>query len=143
VTTICEKCHAVLEVGSFPFCPHGNGFSRVAGDETDYVDHNLGPEPIRIRSWSQRRALMAARGLQDYQYDVPVPDGMQDNKQRPSRWGAYRRVDADQMAWLAARLATGKAEKAPEETMTIRLTETVGDPRHHWNTAYDMPKERG
>jgi hypothetical protein len=104
----------------------------VSADSIDYVDHNLGPEPIRITSWSQRRALMAARGLQDYQYDVPVPDGMQDNKQRPSRWGAYRRVDADQMAWLAARLATGKPEKVEAESMTIRITESVGDPTEHW-----------
>jgi hypothetical protein len=143
MSVTCQKCGVQLQISDYPFCPHGSGTTRVSGDECDYIDHNLGPEPIHIRSWSQRRALMAARGLQDYQYDVPVPDGMQDNKQRPSRWGAYRRVDADQMAWLAARLATGKADKAPDEPMTIRLTETVGDPRHHWNTAYDMPKERG
>jgi hypothetical protein len=107
----CEKCGETLQIGSFPFCPHGTGITRVAGDECDYIDHNLGPEPIRITSWSQRRALMAARGLRDFQDDVPVPDGMAPNPQRPSRWGAYRDVSPTRMVWLAERLASGAATK--------------------------------
>lgn len=37
----------------------------VIGDALDYVDDNLGPEPIHITSRSQRRRLMAQRGLQE------------------------------------------------------------------------------
>ena len=117
----------------FPFCTansgHGYGITRVNGDECDYIDHNLGRDPIRITSWSQRRALMAAQGLEDYQHDIPVPEGMAPNRQRPSRWGAYRRVDASQLAWLAERLATGKAQKEPEDPpMQIRTWTSEGDP---------------
>jgi hypothetical protein len=129
----CEKCGETLHVGSFPFCPHGDGFMRVNGDECDYVDHNLGREPIRITSWSQRRAIMAARGLTDYQHDVEVPEGMAPNAQRPSRWGAYRRVDPEHMAWLASKLSTGKAEKTPEEPpMQITTWQSYGDPSERY-----------
>lgn len=125
----CEKCGATLAIGSFPFCPHGSGLTRVNSDECDYIDHNLGPEPIRITSWSQRRALMDAQGLTDYQHDVPVPDGMAPLKGRPTRWSAYRQCDPDHLAWLASKLSTGQAQKEPEETplrVTIRSNE--GDP---------------
>jgi hypothetical protein len=125
----CDRCHRELRIGDFPFCPHGNGFSRVNGDECDYIDHNLGREPIRIRSWSQRRALMAAQGLQDFQYDVETPEGMAPNAQRPSRWGAYRQCDPDHLAWLASKLSTGKAEKVDDEsTVNVTITHGTGVP---------------
>lgn len=47
--------------------------ASVHGDEVDYIDHNLGPEPIRIRSMSQRRAIMAATGRQEFIRHTPVP----------------------------------------------------------------------
>ena len=121
----CPKCGQELRVGDFPFCPHGYGVMRVNGDECDYIDHNLGREPIRIRSWSQRRALMAAAGLQDFAYDVPVPDGVAPNAQRPSRWGAYRQCDPDHLAWLASKLSTGKATKV-EDDAAVQVSITTG-----------------
>jgi hypothetical protein len=113
----CEKCGATLEIGSFPFCKggHSRGFMRVNGDECDYIDHNLGPEPIRITSWSQRRAIMAAKGLVDTGRCPPPPDDAIPNPQAPSNWNAYRDVSPERMAWLAERLATGKATKEPED----------------------------
>lgn len=59
----CPDCGVTLAIGMHPFCPHGVGFANVNGDECDYVDENLGPEPIRIRSWSERARLMKERGL--------------------------------------------------------------------------------
>jgi hypothetical protein len=114
--TICDKCGVELHISDYPFCPHGHGHTHVSGDECDYWDHNLGQQPIRIRSWSQRRALMAAQGLQDFQYDVEVPEGMAPNRQRPTRWGAYRQCDPEHLAWLASKLATGKAEKVDDDS---------------------------
>lgn len=31
--TRCDKCHQVLEVGSWPFCPHASGVSGVIPDD--------------------------------------------------------------------------------------------------------------
>lgn len=133
MTDHCPKCQRRLVVGDFPFCPHGAGVMRVNGDECDYIDHNLGPQPIRITSWSQRKALMDAQGLEDYQSDVAVPEGMADVKGRPSRWGAYRQCDPEHLAWLAAKLSTGKAEKEPAEPpMKITTWESYGDPSERY-----------
>lgn len=67
-------------MGEWPFCPHGE-VKRVGiyGDEIDYVDHNLGPHPIRIRSKTQRRQLMAERGLSEAVRHVPHPAGSKQN----------------------------------------------------------------
>lgn len=130
--TQCSKCGEWYGVGDFPFCTptsgHSKGFAQVSGDECDYIDHNLGRDPIRITSWSQRRQLMAERGLIDYQYDVPVPDDMAPNTQRPTQWGKYRRCDPEFLAWLGERLSSGKAEKvADDPPLTVTIREWVSD----------------
>lgn len=69
---ICERCGAILEIGAFPFCKgdpsaHAKGFTRVNGDEIPggFIDENMGHEPVRYDSWSERRRLMKERGLVD------------------------------------------------------------------------------
>lgn len=64
-------------------CPHGRGFANVNGDECDYIDENLGPEPIRIRSWSQRRQLMKERGL------VERPENRGDHDKLAPKWPSF------------------------------------------------------
>ncbi len=98
----------------FPFCSpsgHGYGVTRVSGDECDYIDHNLGPEPIRITSWSQRRAIMAARGLEECIRYTPLPEGAARNPQGPSNWAAYRDMRPETLQWIADRMTTGKPAK--------------------------------
>lgn len=51
----------------------------VIGDEMDYVDHNLGHEPVHITSRSQRKRLMAQAGLQEKIRHV-------DGDQHTKRW---------------------------------------------------------
>lgn len=47
--------------------------ASVIGDEIDYVDHNLGPEPIHIRSKAERRRLMALSDRVEFIRHTPVP----------------------------------------------------------------------
>lgn len=124
--TLCPKCGALYGIGDYPFCKGGHRKSeyRVHGDETDYIDHNLGKEPIRIRSWSERRAIMAARGLQDYSYDVDVPEGIAPNVKRPSQWGKYRIMDPEYLKWLGERMATGHGQKEPDDPCPATVTVT-------------------
>jgi hypothetical protein len=61
----CETCGEQVEVGSWPWCPHGVGTMRVVSDSLPgglWV-HNLGPTPVKVYSHSERRDLMRARGL--------------------------------------------------------------------------------
>lgn len=69
----CDKCGAELQIGEWPFCkgdPSAHAPMTHFGDEplTPYIDHNLGPEPIEIRTRGERRAIMSRNHL-DY-HDV-------------------------------------------------------------------------
>lgn len=57
---------------------------KVHGDECDYIDENLGPEPIRIRSKSQRKQLMKERGLVECVRHVGTREG--DRSEHTTRW---------------------------------------------------------
>lgn len=66
----CEKCHAVVEIGSWPFCPHGrHGRFAVISDAIvggARMFENLGHEPVWIETKSQLRHELAARGLREH-----------------------------------------------------------------------------
>jgi len=55
----CDQCNRDVNVGDWPFCPHGS--ARNFGEQPlePYIDHNLGTEPVEITSRGQRRAIMA------------------------------------------------------------------------------------
>lgn len=66
----CDKCGKELQVGEFPFCPHGFLERPLAVIDDQIVGgarffENLGHEPVWIESKSQLRAEMAARGLRE------------------------------------------------------------------------------
>ena len=60
----CDICGAELRIGEWPFCPHGD--ARYFGEEPlePYIDHNLGPEPVEIRTRGERRAIMSRNHLE-------------------------------------------------------------------------------
>ena len=64
---VCEKCGKDIEIGDFPFCPHGKverGFHTVF---VPYVDHYISakPEGELVTSNRQRNQLLKANNL-DY-----------------------------------------------------------------------------
>lgn len=66
MATACEKCGRALEIGDFPFCPHGR--SALASFRDDIpggmVLHNYGPTPVTVYSHTERKKL-----LQRVQFD--------------------------------------------------------------------------
>lgn len=60
----CESCGKQLEVGDWPFCPHGRGLGML-GEFKPYVEPNLGPEPVLITSLAQKQRLLKAAGLEE------------------------------------------------------------------------------
>lgn len=73
---ICERCGEGLEVGDWPFCPHGR-----TGNFTNFRDEipggivceNYGRDPIRFDSHSERRAYMELAGLYEKEKFCPFP----------------------------------------------------------------------
>jgi hypothetical protein len=65
----CEKCGNAMQVGEWPFCPHGFPSSRlnVISDELPngpYFCETLGHEPVWVTSKSHLRREAEARGLE-------------------------------------------------------------------------------
>lgn len=54
----CAKCGGVIEIGDWPFCPHGKSVQTHAFEA--YFDYGLGCE---VTSLSQRLSLMRERKL--------------------------------------------------------------------------------
>jgi hypothetical protein len=87
---ICE-CGKELQVGEWPFCPHG--FPERAGGAAMIDDQlaggaryfeNLGPEKVWVESKSQLRDELRARGLRDNVRHVGLPGS--DQSPQTSRW---------------------------------------------------------
>lgn len=75
VTVTCPSCGAVLQVGSWPWCPHGRGTAAVERDEIPggITCENYGPNPVTFYSHSERRAYMKAHGLHEIEKFCPMP----------------------------------------------------------------------
>lgn len=71
-TSNCEKCGQELQVGDFPYCPHGRGTGVVVGDDIPgglLIEHGLCDEktgkPVRYYTKSDIAREAKARGLQN------------------------------------------------------------------------------
>lgn len=63
---ICEACGNVIEIGSWPYCPHGRGaFTNIPDDVPGgFVVENGFDQPTRFFSHSEHRKALEARGLE-------------------------------------------------------------------------------
>ena len=61
----CGKCGALVRVGDWPFCPHGEATHFGDDPIEPYVDEHLAPEPVEITTRAQRRRIMSRNSL-DY-----------------------------------------------------------------------------
>ena len=64
--SMCEACGQNVQVGEWPWCPHGFATPQVIDDTLPggarYM-HNLGPEPVWVETKTQLTAELKARGL--------------------------------------------------------------------------------
>lgn len=71
----CDACGKVLEIGEYPFCPHGRGLGML-GEFKPYWEENLGPEPVYITSLAQKQNLYndkdGSRGFKLVEKDLSV-----------------------------------------------------------------------
>ena len=91
MTDRCPKCDKEVEVGEWPFCPHG--FPERAGGAAMIDDQlpggprmleNLGSTPVLISSKSQLRDECRARGIRPAVRHVGVPGT--DKSKETQRW---------------------------------------------------------
>lgn len=132
--TICDQCGHEMQVGDYPFCPHGQGTNARGRDEIPggvWLE-NYGPTPVQVFSHSERRAIMKARGLQEMVRHVGVPGTDKSPHTTDFSRGSIDPYTLAAAAALVARVG-GQAEKAsdPEDDRTIdpaiRQIHTTGD----------------
>lgn len=124
--TLCEACGALLEVGDWPFCPHGRSRVVTISDSIPggVILENLGPEPVRVESESHRRRLMKERGLVDCVRHVPIPGT--DKSPHTTSWAGADRTTLDNAAALVdparRQKITADSPEAQLETLVMTVT---------------------
>lgn len=125
----CLSCGSTWEAfaraGSHPSCPCGGATEyvwraapSVNGDECDFVTEHGFKEPRRFRSRAEWKQAMKEAGIRPYDKFTPMP-----GTDRPRQGGITKSLppmDPEYLAWLADRMATGKAQKEPELTLNVR-----------------------
>ena len=72
----------------------------------DYVDYNLGPEPIHITSRAQRAAIMKERGLREAIWHIPMPGS--DKSPHTRSWDTPCAYTMEQARILVSRQGQGR-----------------------------------
>ena len=64
----CDRCGQLVNVGDWPFCPHGSVRYDVIRDEIPggFVQEHFGHEPETFYSWSAMRKRAEVLGLQPF-----------------------------------------------------------------------------
>lgn len=94
--------------------------SNIVGDEIDYIDENLGPEPIRIRSKAERRRIMKERGLEEFIRHTGVPGT--DKSPHTTNWGSISQVTLDGAKAMLERVGGMSPTEPSQEELDRAVT---------------------
>lgn len=110
----CDECGVELEIGDYPFCPHGRGAQAVKRDEIPggQIFENGFDVPTRFDSHSAHERALAQRG-----YEVRAKNAGPEDRICP-RWDT---VDLDGARALLERGGQRRREqKEPPIPITVR-----------------------
>jgi len=69
----CEKCNKEIQVGEWPWCPHGMP-QGMLGEYRAHWEENLSPEPVWVTSLAQKQKLLRdGNGSRDFRLEETVP----------------------------------------------------------------------
>jgi hypothetical protein len=109
-SSACERCGVTLQIGDYPFCPHGpyRGNAESDGIPGGETLENVADQPVTFYSHSEKRRYLREHGLVEMVRHVPVPGS--DRSPHTTSWTA---VDLEAGRVLAERQAHTRAS-APE-----------------------------
>lgn len=85
---VCEKCNEEINIGDWPFCPHGKVSYVVIGDECDvWIRHGLCNDDGSPRHYTSKEAMRRdakAKGLVNIVEHVSSPES--DKSKHTTRW---------------------------------------------------------
>ena len=80
----CDKCSKDIQVGEWPFCPHGFGRNSVLQDTIDEWNENVSHAPVHFTSKQEKKRYLKEHGLYEFVRHVGNPGG--DKSDKTSRW---------------------------------------------------------
>jgi hypothetical protein len=108
----CDVCHQPLEIGDFPFCPHGRGHAPAVVQDTieggRYFENGF-DRPTLFYSHSEHRKALEARG-----YEIVAKHAGEHDKHL-TNWAAS--VDAKTLENAAVLVSRGKISTPDQEEM--------------------------
>jgi len=121
---ICDRCGHDLQIGDYPFCPHGETGSAAIQDVTwpgGKVFENLGHEPVRCDSPADLKREMKKRNLEPFVRHV-------DGDKHVSRWVSMSQETLDGAKAMLERVGKGSehTETGWVKSMTVTVTEETG-----------------
>ena len=104
----CEKCGAPIEIGDFPFCPHGRSVNGVIGDDIPggFVQENFGHSPETFYSKKAMARRAKELGL------IPMVRNAGPHDKHVPKWST---VDLKAATELVSRMGT----KATDTDVTV------------------------
>lgn len=118
---ICDRCGATYGIGDWPWCPHGRPAGTVVSDSIPggQLIENLGPDPVRVYSETERRRIMKERGLVDYVRHRP-------GSSLTSNWDTVTQKTLDDATELLSpvRRIRVRADEPGAQVETLRITVT-------------------
>lgn len=115
----CDHCGRELQVGDFPFCPHGPTGMAAHADEIPggmWVENGF-EHPVKVYSHSEHRRLLAERGLEIRAKWAGEHDKVMSN------WAAG--IDAQTLANAVALVSRGVTVLAEKPSRWPKATEPI------------------
>lgn len=121
----CDTCGDILQVGDYPFCPHGRASGFINRDEIPggVTLENYGPTPVTFYSHSERRAYMAANGLREREKFSPTPGTDVDPQGIPNPKGYV-----DPYTLESGKALLLRQQKTPDSTFNPDSVLRIDDP---------------
>jgi hypothetical protein len=112
----CDACGQELQLGDWPFCPHGH-----KGSYTNFRDEivggvtveNYGPQELTFYSHSERRRYMAEHGLRERERFAPMPGTDKDPQGIPNPKGYMDPQTLENARILLSRNGKGPVQEEP------------------------------
>jgi hypothetical protein len=111
---VCDECGVEIQIGDFPFCPHGRSQLSVVPDDVPggFIVENGFDQPTRFDSHSAHEQALAQRGL-----EIRAKNAGPDDRICP-RWDA---VDLDGARALVSRgVEARRSKRDPPLPISVR-----------------------
>jgi hypothetical protein len=123
----CDRCGEVLEIGTYPFCPHGSAHAGRGADVTwpgGKVFENLANEPVTFYSPREKAQYLKRTNQEEFVRHMPVPGS--DKSPHTTKWAA---MSAETLAGAKEMLErVGKSSSTAEQGTYIKeFSVTISD----------------